>query len=97
MLMKAKEYFEKYGTRLADPKESTNAAIEMFMEMADEVTKIAEQRHAKTDRAVISIIHEINDRWNAVASMIEKTPSVNVLIRNGFLKFWEENVDLNQR
>ncbi len=90
--MKAKEYFEKYGSYLvsgenADKNDRTNAAVALLCDLCGEVQSIGEQRKIKRIEAVISIVKETNDKWNAVGNLCEKHYGVNPLAENGFKAF----------
>ena len=82
--MKAKEYFEKYETRLLeqDPSEGIKDFIN---ELGREVSKLIEERKCKTDHAIISVIKEINQKYNSVMNLYRKKYGKAPLVRDGFL------------
>ncbi len=62
--MKAKEYYAKYGERVK--AFGGDAALEMFNEIATEMTEVTEKRKINSARGAISCIEEFNDKWNAI-------------------------------
>lgn len=82
--MKAKDYYKKYGERLADP-ETTNAAIvELIREFARESGELMDKRDVKSDKACMAVLNEMNDKWNALARMFP----TEVLRRNGWRDYF---------
>lgn len=89
--MKAKEYFEKYDEliikdQIAGSVENTKKLI---IELSDEVKDICEARHVKYDAAVVSVLKEQNQKWNAICSLYEKKYGVSPLYRNTFTEYWK--------
>lgn len=82
--MKAKEYYSKYGERLMNPETDTEALADLLTDFVDETIKVINQRKASTNKAVLAVIDEFNNKWNALCEMFP-TPT---LIRNGYLTFW---------
>jgi len=78
--MKAKEYYEEF---LGYEKEfgEKQAFYKIAISFATEVTDIAKKRNAKSDQALISIIEELNQRWNAMAKMDPRFK------QDGFIEF----------
>ena len=72
--MKAKEYFEKYDQLIiTELKNGTSKhAKSLLLELSDEVEQLAKKRHIVRGEAFISIIKEINTKWNSICSMFEK-------------------------
>ena len=90
--MKAKEYFEKYGAQLVLDEnthkiERMNAIIALFLELCCEAETIGEQRKVKRIEAVVSIVKEMNDKWNTVGDLCKKHYGVDPLVENGFKEF----------
>lgn len=84
--MKAKEYYQKYGERIANINnidDSKIATLELLYELADDVERLVDLRKATTDKSVCSIIEEVNGKWNAICDMLP----TQVLRHNGF-KTW---------
>ena len=66
--MKAKEYFaqfERDSQELGD-KEATVNLIDGFL---DEIKGLAKMRKAQSGEAVVSILLELNDKWNALCRL----------------------------
>lgn len=95
--MKAKDYYKKYGERLADPETSNEALWELMKDMASEQEEIIKKRTNNSgtlsNKACMAILNEMNDKWNAIAGMFP----TEVLRRNGwknyFMKCLEEHDD----
>ena len=68
--MKAKEYFEKYDELIIKDQiaGSIESAKKLLIELSDEAKNICEARHVKRD-AVVSVLKEINQKWNAICSL----------------------------
>ena len=85
--MKAKEYFQKYGERLQNPETSVDALNDLIGDFLDETKALIEQRKNNRgtllDKACTAILDEMNNKWNALASMLP-----NVLLRNGFKNYF---------
>lgn len=89
--MTAKEYFKKYEQRImstTDDADYTKAASEIMLDMIKESKEILDLRHIKTDAGLISVIKELNQKWNAICNLFEKKHGVSPLIRNGYKKYW---------
>ena len=84
--MKAKDYYQKYSERLLNPDSCTTAITELIKDFAAETAQIMDKRKARTNKACVSIINEMNDKWNALARMFP----VEVLKYNGWRDyFWD--------
>ena len=94
--MRAKEYFEKYKVSLMSSEwsDSSSAAKDLLVEMSEEINCIAKQRKATTDKAFLSIINEMNQRWNAVCNLLRRAYGYSVLADNGFRAFWYKKLDV---
>ena len=90
--MKAKEYFEKYDELIIKDQiaGSIESAKKLIIELSDEVKDICEARHVKRDAAVVSVLKEINQKWNAICSLYEKKYGVSPLNRNAFSEYWKQ-------
>ena len=85
--MKAIEYYEKYKSL---PEDTTGeVAKKLFLEMSDEVITIARTRNTQSYEAEVSVIKEINKKWNAVARKFEAIQGKPILIQDGFIAFWK--------
>ena len=89
--MKAKQYFEKYGESIW--KEAHDSDInadgpiaKMFIEFLSEVKEIIDRRKVKNDNAVMAVISEQNQKWNAVVNMFVKQYGISPIVRDGFAK-----------
>ena len=89
--MKAIELYEKYKDQL-DPKSSLatrqEAVKNILLDLSTEVSKICEERKVQRISAVIAVIREQNQKWNALCNILLKLYGTELLIRNGFKNFW---------
>lgn len=88
--MKAKEYYEKY-------KESLNsndcfliaeALTDIATSLHEECKKMIILRNAQTDCAKLSIVRELNQKWNAIAILCPN--KLKDYMKNKFQKMAEE-------
>jgi hypothetical protein len=91
--MKAKEYFEKYRELIADPfyvdDETGNSGITLlFIDMSSEFRTICHMRNVKTDSGAVSILKELNQKWNAINALFKKEYGYEPLAEDGFKKGW---------
>lgn len=86
--MKAIDYFNKYRLQVYK-KDKLN---ELIQEMNEEVYQMAEHRGSKSDAAIISAIKEMNQKWNKLCNIYKEEYKMEVLIRNGYIKYWEQFV-----
>lgn len=96
--MKAKEYFEKYFADLESTDENPNneifaeRALTFFKEMSNEVIDICDARGSRSDSACEGALKEQNQKFNAVANMVEKKFGHPFLKRNSFLDYWKKKL-----
>lgn len=79
--MKAKEYlvkFEKDSKELGDMKATEN----LMNDFLDEIQGLAKVRNAKSNEAVISILLELNQKWNTLCRLDKNTR----FKKDGFIK-----------
>lgn len=95
--MNAKEYFEKYHNGLFEEYQSGEKKYlsNLLKEMLLEVSDILKKRKIQFDRAAIAVVKEQNDKWNALANLLEKKYGVVILKRDGFKKWMEYEVNKN--
>lgn len=88
--MKARDYFEKYDTLIMEEQKTAKLAQpkKLLLEMSDEVTAVCKQRKAVKDEAVIAVLKEINQKWNAICRMYEKKYGVSPLNYDAFRCYW---------
>lgn len=88
--MKAKDYFnrdiEKIKTAIEkqDQKMLDDIATEIYRDFNKEVHEITKTRNVKFYRGFVSIIKELNAKWNSLARMIEKEVEIPILQIDGF-------------
>ena len=85
--MKAIDYYDKYRKRIfSDNKEETvNAVNDMFIEFMDEANQIAKSRNVKKKESYRSILKEMNNKWNAVSTLMIKKNGYSPIKENGFI------------
>ena len=64
----------------------------LLIELSDEVKQLSKQRHIQKGEALISILKEINTKWNSICSMFEKKYGSSPLKWNGFKEFWKHEM-----
>ena len=87
--MKAVEYFNKYESRMIQENDDGLKAIgELLYEMVIEAKTLIEIRHVKSTQGSVSILKELNQKWNAICSLFEKKYGASPIIRDGYKKYW---------
>ncbi|MBQ2973360.1 MAG: hypothetical protein IJE19_03310 [Clostridia bacterium] len=66
--MKAKDYIEKYGTAISTEVETgeTESATKLISELLAEILSISNSRNCKTTEAVLAVVKEVNQKYNAI-------------------------------
>lgn len=97
--MKARQYFEKHQQEMTcDDEKRVQAAINQFvLELNDEAKDMLKARNVNTDRAAVSILRELNDKYNAVVSLFEKHCGASPLMRDGYLNLWKNRMPTIQK
>ena len=82
--MKAVDYVEKYGEDLTgeDNEKRDKAVRGLISDMMGELKDIIKARNISTDKGAISVVKELNQKWNA----INRKLSIPVLSEDGFKK-----------
>lgn len=88
--MKAKEYVEKYCEEIAAGDDS--AMRELFLDLSQEVVSLCKSRNVRFAKGQISVIKEVNEKWNAIARKMKKEKGVDILREDGFILFWRQKV-----
>lgn len=93
--MKAKEYYEKYAAELLSGDYDTvkQAEEKLTIEFMDEVSAISEKRKVSRPEALVDIIKELNQKWNALRSLFIKLDRKPVLAENGFRDLIQDQID----
>jgi len=63
--MRARDYAKIYFDA---PNDLT--LVDIANDMLEEISKLIETRHAKTNEAGLAILNEINDKWKAFARIV---------------------------
>ena len=85
--MKAVDYFIKYKEKIL----TSGGIADLIIEMSNEIKEIAIKR-SSNDSAVISILKEMNQKWNALCVLLEKEYGKPILVRNGFMSYWKKQI-----
>jgi hypothetical protein len=80
--MKAKEYLAKFEKDITevDDRQATTNLINMFI---GEIKDLIVMRHASSEEAMVSILRELNRKWNALSRLDKKRR----FKKDGFIKF----------
>lgn len=72
--MKARQYFEMHRQEMTcgDEKRVQAAINQLVLELNDESKDMLKSRNINTDRAAVSVLRELNDKYNAVVGLFEK-------------------------
>ena len=82
--MKAKDYIEKYGASITAEAETGEAktAVKLVSELFEEITTISNARNCKTTEAVLAVVKEVNQKYNAIQREIPclKSDAIKMLM-----------------
>jgi len=67
-MKKAKDYAREY----IEAEEKDTVLTEIWMSMFTESKELMKARHAKSDRAMVSIFRELNNKWNSMVRLVEE-------------------------
>ena len=88
--MKAKEYVEKYCDKIASGDNSVMR--ELFLDLSQEVISLCKSRNVRFAKGQISVIKEVNEKWNAIARKMKKEKGEDVLREDGFILLWRQKL-----
>lgn len=95
--MKAKEYYEKFkGLAEAEDTEAGEICWSILMAFSDDMLEVCKVRNVKRNEAVVGVIKEQNQKWNAMIHIFEKKHGECMLAPNGFLHFWMKKLELKE-
>ena len=91
--MKAIEYYAKYSPRILNPEraedEINKALFALVLDLSVEVGEIMNTRRVKKEDAIMAVIQEQNNKWNAISAIFQKNlDGATPMLENGFLNFW---------
>lgn len=97
--MKAKDYFKKYDhdiwTEWHDPEVHRDGPMaKLYIEMSSELKDIMDVRHVNSDRGMIGVLREQNQKWNAIRNLFERKYGESPIQRNGFYMSWKDELKL---
>lgn len=84
-IMKAKEYYKEFLSYEKNFGEN-RAFYHIAVSFAVELTDIAKKRNAHSDQALISILRELNKKWNAMMHFDSRFK------RDGFIEFMKHKM-----
>lgn len=92
--MKARQYFEKHRQEMTcgDEKRVHESINQFILELNDEAKDMLKARNVNTDRAAVSVLRELNDKYNAVIGLFEKNYGASPLMRDGYLNLWKNSM-----
>ena len=88
--MKAKDYVEKYCEKIAAGDDS--AMREMFLDLSQEVVSLCKSRNVQFAKGQISVIKEVNEKWNTIARKMKKEKGEDILREDGFILLWRQRL-----
>ena len=89
--MNAKEYFEKYDPLIWNREDPEKKFVkELVLEMLADVSNLCKVRKAVKLDSVISIIKEVNGKWNVVAAKFKKKYEMDVLKLDVILYYFKK-------
>lgn len=101
--MKAQDYVDIYLPLVKEVKDKTDLkelpyrelkelAFKAFLDFNDEVIEIAKARKAIKDKAIISIIREIAQKWGKFCRIMNQQQEIAIFNEELFLKHWKEKL-----
>lgn len=87
--MKAIDYFSEYGEAVFKESFDENKHDELsklYLAFVREMKQIIDTRSVKTNKAVIAVMKEMNQKWNALYALYEKKygEGMSPIRRDGF-------------
>lgn len=92
--MKAVQYFQKYRDRIVsrDEAETIKAIGDLVLELSEEAKKMIAARHVRTNSGAAAVLLELNQKYNAICNLFEKTYGASPLVNSGFLTYWRKQI-----
>ena len=89
--MKAKDYIAKYRKEFesGDIERIKEAATDMYVEFSHESVNMSESRGVKRNSALVAVLKEQNNKWNAVVRAFPE-----ILAKDGFKLGWLEDMPI---
>jgi ribosomal protein L10 len=86
------ENFENFFVRPSALITAPQYALKILDDFSQEVTDLFEIRHIVSRDAIISVLREQNQKWNALVRLFEKKHGTSPLKRDGFKFVCEEKL-----
>lgn len=92
--MKAVTYYEKYKQIMVEDNEETckNHILSLFKDFCEEMEVMVNTHHVGSDEAMISLIREQNQKWNALSNIFIKHHGLSPLKNDAFKLYWSEKM-----
>lgn len=92
--MKAKEYYAKYKDQIMSKNgmNRTTALCDLLCELSNEAKEMIAKRNIKTDDGTVAVLHEMNEKFNAVCRLFEKEFGLTPLRKDGFMNYWRNKI-----
>ncbi len=90
--MKAVDYYNRFAEDVyTEWKETgkTEKLRELLQAFVDEFNEIRDARMVRSDRAVVSLVREFNQKWNKLVRIFEQEYTESPIKENGFWAFME--------
>ena len=86
--MKSIEYAKKYGPAIIKDASAgrIQASLELFDEVYAEIETISKTRNAVRESAIVSIVKEVNQKWNRIRKIIENAFTVCPIKEDAIVK-----------
>lgn len=86
-------YYVQYHEALTIGGDKGDEALnDLVRDFLAETKETIETWHIKTDRGAVSVINELNEKWNAIVSIFEKRGETPPIVRNGFRIYMESQI-----
>lgn len=83
--MKAKEYAQ----RIIDDNYSIEVIFQVIKDLHAEIYELVTSRHCQTESAVNSVFKEIDQKYRAICTIVNKDS--NIMVTNGFQLILQKN------
>ena len=94
-MKKAKEYYEELKPIVLtmDQEKVDKCVFDLLKSLMDDMTEIIKMRKAKSDSAFLSIIEEVNNKFNSIRDKFIKD-GIEFLIKDGFKTYIYKKLEI---
>jgi hypothetical protein len=89
--MKAAEYIKEYEKFLVEDKEPSIAISGVIIMLLEEIPKLCQTRKAKLPDAVLAVVREVNQKWEAIYRRIPEDERRSVR-KDGFARIFRNRM-----